>query len=63
MNGPFSWRIGAGIGLDVAWSLEVDDAQPGIGVEVKPDSALTIIGSGTRAPATGELHMSYFVVG
>jgi hypothetical protein len=63
MNGPFSWRIGAGIGLDVGWSLQVDDAQPGIGIQVKPASALTIIGNGARAAATGELHISYFVVG
>ena len=31
VNGPFSWQIGAGTGLDVRWSLQVDDAQPGIG--------------------------------
>ena len=63
VNGPFSWRIGAGAGLDVRWSLQVDDAQPGIGVQVKPNSALTILGNGARAPATGELHISYFVTG
>jgi hypothetical protein len=60
---PFSWRIGAGAGLNVAWSLQVDDAQPGLGVEVKPDSALTIVGHGAQAPATGELKISYFVIG
>lgn len=63
MNGPFSWRIGAGAGLDVAWSLLVDDARPGIGFEVRPGSALTIKGNGARAPATGELKISYFVAG
>ncbi|MGH6847490.1 MAG: hypothetical protein ACREC0_08645 [Methylocella sp.] len=63
VNGPFSWQIGTGAGLDVGWSLQVDDAQPGIGIEVKPASALTITGSGARAPATGELKISYFVVG
>jgi len=63
VNGPFSWQIGAGTGLDVRWSLQVDDAQPGIGIEVKPASALTITGNGAGAPATGELKISYFVVG
>lgn len=63
VNGPFSWRIGAGIGLDVGWSLTVDNAQPGIGIEVKPGSRLTINGKGARAPATGELKISYFVAG
>jgi hypothetical protein len=59
---PFSWRIGAGTGLDVRWSLQVDDAQPGMGIEVKPASALTITGRGAQAPATGELKISYFVI-
>lgn len=63
VNGPFSWQIGAGRGLDVGWSFQVNSAQPGIGIEVKPGSALTITGNGTRAPATGELKISYFVVG
>jgi hypothetical protein len=63
VNGPFSWQIGSGTGLDVRWSLQFDDAQPGIGIEVKPASALTITGNGARAPATGELHISYFVIG
>jgi hypothetical protein len=63
VNGPFSWRIGAGKGLDVGWSLQVDDAQPGIGIEVKPASRLTIVGNGARAPATGELKISYTVAG
>jgi hypothetical protein len=61
-NGPFSWQIGAGTGLDVGWSLKVEDAQPGIGIEVKPASQLTIIGNGTRAPVTGELKVAYYVV-
>ena len=63
MNGPFSWRIGAGAGLAAAWSLQVDDAQPGIGFEIRPGTALTIKGNGVRAPATGELKISYFVAG
>jgi hypothetical protein len=63
VNGPFSWQIGAGNGLDVGWSLQVEDAQPGIGIEIKPTSALTIKGNGARAPATGELKVSYTVAG
>jgi hypothetical protein len=63
VNRPYSWQTGAGTGLDVGWSLEVDDAQPGIGIEVKPASALTITGNGAQAPATGELKISYFVAG
>lgn len=63
VNRPFSWRIGAGTGLDVGWSLQVDNAQPGIGIEVKPTSALTITGNGARAAATGELKISYTVAG
>jgi hypothetical protein len=63
VKAPFSWQIGAGTGLDVRWSLQVDDAQPGMGIEVKPASALTITGRGAQAPATGELKISYFVIG
>ena len=63
INAPFSWRTGAGAGLEVGWSLQVDDAQPGIGIEVKPASALTIIGNGAQAATTGELKISYFVIG
>ena len=47
----------------MGWSLQVDDAQPGIGIEVKPASALTIIGNGAQAAVTGELKISYFVIG
>lgn len=60
---PFTWRLGAGAGLNVGWLLQVDDAQPGLGIEIRPGSALTIVGNGTRAPATGELKISYFVIG
>jgi hypothetical protein len=63
VNGPFSWQIGAGNGLDVGWSLQVEDAQPGIGIEIKPTSALTIVGNGAQAPPTGELKISYTVAG
>ena len=62
VNGPFSWRIGAGHGLDVGWLLQVEDAQPGLGIEIRSRTALTINGHGAGAPATGELKISYFVV-
>jgi hypothetical protein len=63
VNRPFSWRIGANADLNVAWSLEVDDAQPGIGIEIKPSSALRVVGNGSWAPESGELKISYFVTG
>ena len=47
----------------MGWSLEVDDAQLGLGIEIKPTSRLVIQGNGGRAPATGELKISYYVVG
>ena len=62
VNGPFSWQIGAGHGLDVGWLLQVEDAQPGLGVEIKSRTALTINGNGGQAPPTGELKIAYFVV-
>jgi hypothetical protein len=61
VNGPFSWKIGAGNGLNVGWLLQVENAQPGLGFEIKPGTALTVNGNGTQAPATGELKISYFV--
>jgi len=61
VTGPFSWRIGAGNGLNVGWLLQVDNAQPGLGIEIKPGTALTVNGNGSQAPATGELKISYFV--
>ena len=61
-NGPFSWRIGAGSGLDVGWLLHVENAQPGLGFEIKPASRLIINGNGSRAPATGELKIAYYVI-
>ncbi len=63
MNAPFSWRLGASEGLTVGWSLQVDDARPGLGVEIKPGSALTIIGNGARAAPTGELKIAYTFAG
>jgi hypothetical protein len=61
VNGPFSWRIGAGAGLNVGWSFQVDDARPVLGIEVRPTSAIAITGNGARAPIPGELRISYFV--
>ena len=61
VNGPFSWRTGAGNGLDVGWLLQVENAQPGLGVEIRSGTALTITGNGERAPATGELKIGYYV--
>lgn len=63
VNGPFSWRVGAGNGLDVGWSLQIEQSEPGIGIEVRPSSALTITGAGRHAPVTGEVKISYFVIG
>jgi hypothetical protein len=62
VNGPFSWRIGAGNGLNVGWLLQVENAEPGLGLEIKTGTALTVTGNGARAPATGELKISYFVI-
>ena len=39
-----------GAGLNVGWSLEVDDAQLGLGIEIKPTSRLVIQGNGGRTP-------------
>ena len=61
VNGPFSWRIGAGNGLNVGWLLQVENAEPGLGLEIKQGTALTVNGNGARAPASGELKISYFV--
>jgi hypothetical protein len=58
---PFSWQVGAGTDLQAGWSLAIEDARPGLGVEVKPDTSLTIIGTGVRAAVTGELKISYTV--
>ena len=61
-TGPFSWQVGAGQGLNVGWLLQVENAEAGLGLEVKPGTALTVVGNGARAPVTGELKISYFVV-
>jgi hypothetical protein len=61
VTAPSSWRLGVGHGLDVGWLLQVEDAQPGLGVEIRSRTALTINGHGAHAPATGELTIAYFV--
>ena len=54
---PFTWAIGRGVGgLSPPWYLEVDNALPGIGVQILPSSNITI--NGTGQPATGELTVS-----
>jgi Repeat of unknown function (DUF5648) len=60
---PYAWKAGKTSGLDVGWTLEVDHAQPGLGVEIHPGTSLTINGKGGHAPATGELKIAYFVAG
>src|SRR5688500_2254931 len=59
VNGAFSWRVGAGHGLDVGWLLQVENAQPGLGIEIRPGTARTINGNGARAPAPGEPKTGY----
>jgi hypothetical protein len=54
---PFMWKIGRGIGgLHTQWSLEVDTAQAGLGVQIFPSTKVTI--NGTGLPATGELKVA-----
>ncbi|MEO8755470.1 MAG: hypothetical protein ABI624_22640, partial [Casimicrobiaceae bacterium] len=60
---PYAWKAGKASGLDVGWTLEVDHAQPGLGVEIHPGTSLTINGKGGHAPVTGELKIAYFVAG
>ena len=44
----FNWKIGRGFGgLNTPWYLEVDSAQPSIGVQMFPSAQLTINGMGT----------------
>ena len=54
---PFTWKIGRGLGgLNTQWSLELDTAQVGFGVQVFPSTKVTINGSGL--PATGEFKVA-----
>ncbi len=51
---PYTWKVGRGFGgLASPWYLEVDTANPGLGVQIFPSSKITVNGSGL--PATGEL--------
>ena len=60
---PYTWSAGRGSGLDVGWTLDVDGAQPGLGLEVWPGTSLVVHGNGAHAPATGELKIAWFVEG
>jgi hypothetical protein len=56
-TGPFfSWQAGRGMGGVNAspWFLNVDSAEPGIGVQIQPFAKLVVNGMG--APALGEIH-------
>jgi hypothetical protein len=54
---PFTWKIGSGTGgVNTPWSLEVDTAQVGLGVQIFPSSKMIISGAGF--PATGELKVA-----
>lgn len=55
-DGPFDWTVEAS--KNAAWSVAIEDAQPGIGVNAWPGSDVTIIGTG--GPETGELTLGYF---
>ena len=54
---PYTWKVGrqAG-GLSTPWYLEVDSANPGLGVQIFPTSKIIINGAGL--PATGELKVA-----
>lgn len=54
---PYSWKIGRGNGgLSTLWYLEIDTANPGLGVQIFPTSKITINGAGS--PDTGELKVA-----
>ncbi len=54
---PYSWKIGRGQGgITTPWYLEIDTANPGIGVQIFPTAKLTV--NGTGLPATGELKVA-----
>jgi hypothetical protein len=50
----YTWNVGRGAGgIASQWYLEIDTANPGLGVQVFPSTQLTVYGTGL--PATGEL--------
>ena len=54
---PYTWKVGRGAGgLSTSWYLEVDSANPGLGVQIFPTSKININGAGI--PATGELKVA-----
>ena len=54
--GNYNWQVGRGTGGVRAsqWFLNVDDAVPGLGVQIQPFAKLVV--NGTGLPATGEIH-------
>jgi len=54
---PYTWKVGRSAGgLFTSWYLEVDSANPGLGVQIFPTSKININGAGL--PATGELKVA-----
>jgi hypothetical protein len=54
---PFTWKTGRGAGgLNTQWSVEIDTAQVGLGVQIFPSTKMTINGAGF--PGTGELKVA-----
>ncbi|HXC05777.1 MAG TPA: hypothetical protein VNZ86_13540, partial [Bacteroidia bacterium] len=54
---PYTWSIGRGTGgLNTTWYTEVDTANPGLGIQVYPNTNVTVNGSG--GPSTGELKVA-----
>jgi Secretion system C-terminal sorting domain len=54
---PYTWKVGRGAGgLSTPWYLEVDSANPGLGVQIFATSNIKI--NGTGLPATGELKVA-----
>jgi hypothetical protein len=53
----FTWKVGRGAGgLATPWYLEINNAKPGLGVQIFPSANITINGAGM--PATGELKVA-----
>lgn len=61
MNSPFSWKVGKANGLDVGWLLDIENSQPGLGIEIRTGTDLEINGNGTSAPIGGELKIGYYI--
>lgn len=57
-SGTWSWNAGQDLGLSVHWSLQVLNANPGLGVNLFPAASAHITGHGA---APKELTIGYFV--